>query len=539
MRRGVREFGGSGRLVVFCFSLFLCDGTYAHAQEFAASFLYSTVGRKAFQYAELWLTDGADRNDVAIESCADVIEFLTNSLRYESNMVNVLRIERDTYRAAFAFIVRNCGTLKYQMLFMADHLFHSIISAGTAKYGGMYNAGSCVPELVEGLQQYILCGGLSAFSAAFWAVGSQVTFNVPADLSLSYNLCFAVLLDGLANVERFDVLQKQIVTDWCATEATSKQGMLAGFYSLFRAAQEVPRQLLRAQHIGFCRLACEFLELLRGTVSTKVLAQAVMFPYQGKFPLEETWLFHCLFADRRMGAAVELDRYLPRLWECVQGIEWAVRIVDAFVAGSNQRQLDRDLDFCALPGCSGTSTAVCALRKCGRCRTAHYCSPRHQHMHWPTHKAECVKAAPRGDALPTAEAQEPAAEPEYVCALPGCEAAGTALRPLDRCSRCRAVRYCCQAHQREHWPVHKHQCANPGRGGTPTDAPPTLPASAELCAFPGCQVASTALRPLDRCGRCRAVSYCGSTHQRAHWPTHKSDCGKATPSAGAAAPLSV
>ena len=60
----------------------------------------------------------------------------------------------------------------------------------------------------------------------------------------------------------------------------------------------------------------------------------------------------------------------------------------------------------------------------------------------------------------------------HVCAAQGCgakraraeeagaDAASSArsARPLQQCSQCRAVYYCCSAHQREHWPSHKREC---------------------------------------------------------------------------------
>jgi hypothetical protein len=40
-----------------------------------------------------------------------------------------------------------------------------------------------------------------------------------------------------------------------------------------------------------------------------------------------------------------------------------------------------------------------------------------------------------------------------------CEVVDTALHNnLKRCSRCKAVYYCCRLHQEEHWPAHKMAC---------------------------------------------------------------------------------
>jgi hypothetical protein len=55
------------------------------------------------------------------------------------------------------------------------------------------------------------------------------------------------------------------------------------------------------------------------------------------------------------------------------------------------------------------------------------------------------------------------------CALPRCGVVDTALHNnLKRCSRCKAVYYCCRLHQEEHWPAHKLTCvkAAPVEGAT-------------------------------------------------------------------------
>jgi hypothetical protein len=45
------------------------------------------------------------------------------------------------------------------------------------------------------------------------------------------------------------------------------------------------------------------------------------------------------------------------------------------------------------------------------------------------------------------------------CALPGCEMVGTGLHSnMKKCSRCRAVYYCCRQHQEDHWSEHKASC---------------------------------------------------------------------------------
>lgn len=54
-------------------------------------------------------------------------------------------------------------------------------------------------------------------------------------------------------------------------------------------------------------------------------------------------------------------------------------------------------------------------------------------------------------------------------------------------------------------------------------------AQKNLCPGPGCSNPATKL-----CGRCRAISYCDATCQRADWPTHKKTCIPIDPSKKAA-----
>jgi hypothetical protein len=59
---------------------------------------------------------------------------------------------------------------------------------------------------------------------------------------------------------------------------------------------------------------------------------------------------------------------------------------------------------------------------------------------------------------------------------------------------------------------------------------PPEPDRARGCAFPGCEVREAwELATMKKCGRCKAVYYCGTAHQREHWPEHKRDCKKAEP----------
>ena len=59
-------------------------------------------------------------------------------------------------------------------------------------------------------------------------------------------------------------------------------------------------------------------------------------------------------------------------------------------------------------------------------------------------------------------------------------------------------------------------------------------ADKKACAHCGAAEAKTASGKLLRCGRCKAVSFCSADCQKAHWPTHKSECKPAEAPAPAA-----
>jgi hypothetical protein len=66
-------------------------------------------------------------------------------------------------------------------------------------------------------------------------------------------------------------------------------------------------------------------------------------------------------------------------------------------------------------------------------------------------RSRCINAACKRCAA--------ARERGALCGLPSC---GARARPdgkrLKRCGRCLVTAYCCEAHQREHWPTHRPLC---------------------------------------------------------------------------------
>jgi hypothetical protein len=509
-----------------CLSFFLRGTTYAHAEAFLNAFLQRAVGRRAFDLSRLCFASGGSESHTNVETYlyGHVIQFLVYALWHESSIVNVFRLASETYRAAFAFVVSNCTKLPDWVCSLLAWLFRSVVSGRSADYQGSSGYEEAIDQAVK---ECIVSGGMPALSVTFWTACDRLTPTVFPPIIGNLKQSCTTLFHLLARMDHFSMAVDDALYNWCSTESFIKVRMVAGFYALFKASVTSPRMLLRAKQDGLCALATAFVELLRGLRAPSAAIERVLkFPNSGSdsSPLEESWLFMCLNADRRLGAAKMLDRSLPQLLRCIGDIPWAVETVGAFVAQATAKQFIRPATTCAFPGCCDASTALCSLRKCGRCGAAYYCGAHHQHTHWSQHRQNCTRSLPAGHAVHSTTGSEPAIKPEYFCAFPGCEVASTVLHPIDRCGRCLSVRYCGRAHQLAHWPAHKNKCGNPECGGTATDVPPTPPSSAELCAFPGCQVASTVLRPLDRCGRCLSVRYCGRAHQVAHWPTHQLSC---------------
>jgi hypothetical protein len=441
-----------------CVCIFLRERTYARAEAFAAIFLPSGVGGLAFDSAKQCL-EGLDTELHEIYGL--VVQFLAYALWHESRMVNVLRTERETYRVAFAFVVNNCKTLPTWLFIHVVRLFRCIVSGRT---DSKEFTGGHTKEFVDAVKECIFCGGLSALSATLWAACSRITPTVFSPVVGDLSLCCTRLFALLVGMDYSSVPLREAVSNWCYTESRSKEPMVAGLYALFRASVKSPRMLLRTGHSGSCALATTFIQILRGCAATyyktAVVEQAIKYPYEGSdgFPLEGTWLFMCLDADRRLGDAVTLETCLPYLLECVQDIPWAVDTIRVFTDHATAKQATRPMTTCAFPGCEVTSTALCPLRKCGRCLAVYYCGPQHQRDHWLSHKAGCVERSRTGVADSCSGEINPTLKHPYFCALPGCAMAKTVLCKLGKCGRCRTVRYCGSAHQQEHWPVHKPAC---------------------------------------------------------------------------------
>ena len=126
-------------------------------------------------------------------------------------------------------------------------------------------------------------------------------------------------------------------------------------------------------------------------------------------------------------------------------------------------------------------------------------------------------------------------------------------RFLDKCGRCRGVRYCSDACRLVDWRAHKVVCRAPSlpdaAGSSSGEARALGPAASaesgawdgagggagsKRCGFAGCPQGDVKAREV--CAACEKVRYCSRSCQLQHWPDHKAAC-KAARGAGAGASL--
>jgi hypothetical protein len=398
--------------LLFCISFFLHEHNYASAQAFANSFLTSEAGRKAFVIAARCMTICTDPNT---ELQYHALQFLSSAVWHESQVVHVLRTQAETYRIAFGAIAKWSTVLGGTARSVVLKIFHYILFG---RKDGSADTGHFEDELAAALSYFVDCGGLTAFSAMFWAICTRTEHTVQPDEIMSMTGYCNTITAALMQSE-FTESANEVEFQWIATEATSKTGIMAGFYALFADQGGI----YRATRAPFPLAAAGFLDVLKGHGSKEIIEQAIKFPYNGcsSFPVKETWLYKCLLAARKLGMPGMMQTVMDCVPDNVKGILWAAQTLQVFVQTSEAKQVRKSENSCVFPGCGVVGTSLCPLRKCGRCLTAYYCGPAHQRAHWPMHKSDCVKppAAATTDiviaalaALSTSEAAPSSAAPD-------------------------------------------------------------------------------------------------------------------------------
>jgi hypothetical protein len=452
----------------------LYESSYTNAEEFASTFLTTEAGHKAFSLAAQCIITCTDA-----DTCLpfQAFQFLASVMWHEPLMIHVLRTDHETYRIAYTHIARRATEFAKPMRHAALLLFRYPLIGGrdsTTLVGPFEN------ELREALHLLVSCGGLTAFSALFWAICTQTDPTVQPEEMVSVARYCSRFVGGLLRSQSSEPV-RQLELQWLVAEATSKTGIVAGYYALFAGLDEI----YHATHIPSVLTAGSFLDVLRGHGSKEMVDQAIRFPYSDcdTFPMEACWLYKYLHAITKLKIQMIMQSAMEGIPGNVKGILWAEQTVHLFVQNVVAKRMHQPEYRCAFPGCEVVGTALCPLHKCNRCSVEHYCESEHRRKHWPAHKKECVKRTPVAPASVVAPAITPPGA--GVCAFPGCNVASTPKCPLRKCGRCLTVPYCWPAHQRAHWRTHKRDCIVPPLALTASDVDAALSAPAPVVVSPG------------------------------------------------------
>jgi hypothetical protein len=368
----------------YCLSLFLHERTYHRAKEFANSFLPSPAARKSFQYTKQSI-GAATKTGTVGPLLVSLYQFLAHALSHDMLLTYVLKMGNDTYCAAFELISKSCAQLSSPLRRLTITLLRSIL---------LCRGENTAEETVILHSLFVMAGGPSALTAIFWMTcGCINTATGPEEVKVAIDCCVALVMRVMGVTLSAPV--EKLLCEWCETEATSRQGIIAGYYAVFEASEQALTPALRSTLSGQCVSAACLTQLFWERCSKPLLEQAMKFPYEGDtFPLEGTWLCKCLQATRRYRGPGLMNSVIDCTSSFVDDIPWAVEVIQLIVSEAAEKQASRPESTCAFPGCEVSGTALCPLRKCSRCLAVFYCTPAHQREHWPTHKPTCMKPPP-------------------------------------------------------------------------------------------------------------------------------------------------
>jgi hypothetical protein len=289
-------------------------------------------------------------------------------------------------------IAWNCSTFQKTTRVAVLFIFQGVTSG---RNDNPLIPGNFEDEVSVALAAFVFCGGLTAFSAVFWALCTKLdpTLN-ETEMRQLFHYCAALFVRFSRT--SFSTIVERLLHEWCAKEAGSDGGLVAGYYAMFAAAAEPCKPSARALYTEFSVHATGLISLLRRRGSAELAERALKYPYGwcDAYPVQETWLFKYLQAARKLGCPEHLVCVTRSFNKIGDDIPWVKDGVRSFEEQAALKQINKPVSRCALPGCGVTSTLHCPLRKCGRCLFVYYCSSQHQHSHWHTHKADCVKAPP-------------------------------------------------------------------------------------------------------------------------------------------------
>jgi hypothetical protein len=209
----------------FCLSFFLHEQTYVHAEQFANSFLRSSLGQKAFDLATTAVNSFHSNTDAGMIP-GYLLRFLSKALWRHSCRVFAARTYAATYRAALGFITNNSQSLSMLERAHVIALFDCLLFEDVADHAAN-------GEHIQGLEQFVLCGGLSAFSGVHYFICATADGSDQStrQMIVITELCTS-LLNRLSMQYISDSVEKRL-KEWCVLDSTASDGMAASFYALF------------------------------------------------------------------------------------------------------------------------------------------------------------------------------------------------------------------------------------------------------------------------------------------------------------------
>jgi hypothetical protein len=371
----------------FCISFFLVEQTYAHAAQFAETFLRSSVARRAFELATIAL-DTLDGTYKADAVHGYVLRFLSKAVWQKSCRIYVLRSYAEAYTSAFGVIQNEYDShCKLARHYVNDLLSFLLLGEKAELLGSEEHKGA--------MQLFVLCGGLEALTTMQYVIYTRADGS-EASLHETWRIteyCTALFIR--ISFDSFPDPVEERFRSWSAVQFSQPKGMAVSFYAMFNVlmAPRSPYLDIKFRNIVVNSYMFWSFVLHHCPDSIVGLEQVFRYPFpEGELRPEETWLYKYLHITRKFKSPDTLVGQPEILRGC--GVPWVVAVLDQFEAlcAANKHHAS-----CAFPGCEVTGeTALCPLRKCGRCMTTYYCGQGHQRQHWPEHRISCVKCVPGG-----------------------------------------------------------------------------------------------------------------------------------------------
>jgi hypothetical protein len=220
-----------------------------HAEQFANSFLRSPLGQKAFDLVITAVNSFRSNADVGIVP-GHLLRFLSRALWRHSCRVFAARTYASTYSAALGFITSSSQSLSMLERAHAIALFDCLRFEDVADHAA--NGAH-----TQGLEQFVLCGGLSAFSGVHYFICATADGSDQSTRQMIVITEFCTsLLSRLSMQYISDSVEKRL-NYWCVQDCTANNGMAASFYALFDTPNDPHTPDLNSKYHAIVRSSCE------------------------------------------------------------------------------------------------------------------------------------------------------------------------------------------------------------------------------------------------------------------------------------------